>query len=54
MPVRTIVIQRRQAGQTVAQALQGTLRLAHGVILQYLRAKHVRLAGQVCQAPGKK
>ena len=45
---------RQQAGRTIAEALQATLRLARGVILQYLRAKQVRLAGRVCQAPGQR
>src|SRR5438552_1729832 len=54
MPVRTLVIPRSQAGQTVAEVLQGTLRLARGVILQYVRDKQVRLAGKLCAAPGRR
>ena len=54
MPVRTIVIQRHQAGQTIAEALRQALRLPRGAILNYLRAKQVRLAGHVCQAPGRR
>ncbi|HWY88648.1 MAG TPA: RluA family pseudouridine synthase [Gemmataceae bacterium] len=54
MPVRTIVIQRSQAGQSVAEVLRGTLRLGRGLILQYLRDRQVRLGGHLCQAPGRR
>jgi len=54
MPVRSIIIQRTQAGQTIAEALQGTLRLGRGVILQYLRDKKVSLGGKFCQSPGRR
>jgi 23S rRNA pseudouridine1911/1915/1917 synthase len=54
MAVRTIVVERRQDGQTVAEVLQTTLRLARGVVLRHMRAKQVRLAGHLCRAPGRR
>ena len=54
MPVRTFVMERQQAGQTVAEVLQRILRVGRGETLQYLRAKKVRLAGHLCQTPGRR
>jgi 23S rRNA pseudouridine1911/1915/1917 synthase len=54
MPVRSIVIQPGQAGQTVGQVLQGALRLGRASVLHYLHGKKVRLAGHLCRAPGRR
>jgi 23S rRNA pseudouridine1911/1915/1917 synthase len=54
MPVRSITIQREQAGQTVAQVLQHALHLGRKAILHYLRDRKVRLAGHLCQVPGRR
>jgi 23S rRNA pseudouridine1911/1915/1917 synthase len=54
MPVRSIVIQRGQAGQTVAQVLHDALRVGRNEVLHYLRDRKVRLAGHLCKAPGRR
>ncbi len=54
MAVRTIVIQRNQAGQLVADVLESTLRVARAAVIQYLRQGKVRLAGHPCQVPGRR
>ncbi len=54
MPIRTIVIERRQAGQTVAEVLRATLRLARPAVLERMRRKQIRLDGHICQVPGRR
>lgn len=54
MPVRVIIVERRQAGQTLAQVLQAALRLPRPAILQNIRRQQVRLGGVVCVVPGKR
>ena len=54
MAVRTIVIQRNQAGQLVADVLESTLRVVRAAVIQYLRQGKVRLAGHPCQVPGRR
>src|SRR5262245_13219911 len=54
MPVRSITIQRAQAGCTVSQVLREALHLARSAVLQHLRDKKVRLAGHLCRSPGRR
>src|SRR5262245_44943718 len=54
MPIRNLTIERRQAGQTVAQVLQETLRLSRGEVKKHMSLGKVRLAGHPCRAPGRR
>src|SRR5438552_298108 len=54
MPMRTIVIERRQAGQTIAEVLRATLRLARPAIVELMRRQQIRLDAHLCRAPGRR
>ena len=54
MPVKTFIMERNQAGQTVAEVLQRLLKKSRGEVVQFLRLKKVHLAGHLCQTPGRR
>jgi 23S rRNA pseudouridine1911/1915/1917 synthase len=54
MPVKTLILGKRHAGQPLAQALADLLHLSRKDVEHYLKNRWVRLDGAVCQQPGQR
>lgn len=54
MPVKTLIVGKRHAGQPLARTLADLLHLSRGDIEHYLKNRWVRLDGAVCRQPGQR